>query len=161
MTDRPRRQLAQAAVALAAQVPEELICRFAIEVEKTGPGGAIRAAEVLPTQHYRQLAAEFLNAWQSSFAELSAGELAAALATAAAAEAANRTRQSLELVWTGPPTRSIAARQTEQVLLQPIESAERLFDDLELCRIQGSPYRCSPAPSRSARRRGTAYPRRG
>ncbi len=125
MTDRLREQLAEAAVNLATQVPEELILRFAAELEKTTQGSAARAAEMLPSPQSRRLAAEFLNAWRGRFAEISAQEAAAALVTAAAAEAAHRSRQSLELVWTGPPTRSIPARQTEQVLLQLIQSAAR------------------------------------
>ena len=123
MTDRLRQQLAEAAATLAAQVPEELILRFAAELQRTSPRGAVRAAEVLPTPHCLRLAAEFLYAWRAQFAEISAQEAAAALVAAAAAEAAHRSRQSLELVWTGPPTRSIPARQTEQVLLQLIQSA--------------------------------------
>ncbi len=125
MTDRLRQQLAEAAVSLAAQVPEELILRFAAELEKTSQGSTVRAAEVLPTPQCRRLAVEFLNAWRDRFAEISAQEAAAALVTAATAEAVHRSRQSLELVWTGPPTRSIPARQTEQVLLQLIQSATR------------------------------------
>lgn len=47
MTDRLRQQLAEAAVSLARQVPEELILRFAAELEKTTRGGSVRAAEVV------------------------------------------------------------------------------------------------------------------
>jgi phosphatidylserine/phosphatidylglycerophosphate/cardiolipin synthase-like enzyme len=71
------------------------------------------------------LGVEFLNAWRVRFAELSVREVAAALITAAVSEAIHRGRQSLELVWTGPTTGSIPARQTEQVLLQLIQSATR------------------------------------
>jgi phosphatidylserine/phosphatidylglycerophosphate/cardiolipin synthase-like enzyme len=125
MTERLRQRLAEAAVRLAAQIPEEIILRFLAELERIGRDGAVRAAEELPSPLYRRLGVEFLNAWRVRFAELSVREVAAALITAAVSEAIHRGRQSLELVWTGPTTGSIPARQTEQVLLQLIQSATR------------------------------------
>lgn len=64
--------------------------------------------------------------WQK-FPEINPIEVAAALrgATVTANSARN---ESIELVWTGPPTGIIPTRHTEQVLLEVIDSAkEKLF----------------------------------
>jgi len=53
----------------------------------------------------------------------SAEGVAAALMTAAASERASRARQEIEVVWTGPDSETIPFRQTEQVILQILDSA--------------------------------------
>jgi phosphatidylserine/phosphatidylglycerophosphate/cardiolipin synthase-like enzyme len=78
--------------------------------------------------HYRALAGEFLDAWQTTSPELSPQAVSLALHAVAAAEKIHRERQSVELAWTGPETQVVPLRQTEQVILQVIESArERLL----------------------------------
>jgi phosphatidylserine/phosphatidylglycerophosphate/cardiolipin synthase-like enzyme len=55
-------------------------------------------------------------------------ELAAMLAAASAAYHRAKDEQEIELVWTGPSSKLIATRKTEQALLQVIDAAEqRLF----------------------------------
>ena len=76
--------------------------------------------------HYRALAGDLLDAWENA-SDLSPQAVSLALHTAAASEQDHRERQSVELVWTGPDTQVVPLRQTEQVILQVIESArERL-----------------------------------
>src|SRR4051812_6131975 len=51
------------------------------------------------------------------WASMAAGTFGVALLTAAIGEEERRRGQSIELVWTGPDSRIIPIRQTEQVLL--------------------------------------------
>jgi phosphatidylserine/phosphatidylglycerophosphate/cardiolipin synthase-like enzyme len=65
-------------------------------------------------------------AWRGS--GLPAAELAAMLTAASAAYHRAKGEQEIELVWTGPSSKLIATRKTEQALLQVIDAAEsRLF----------------------------------
>ncbi len=59
---------------------------------------------------------------------ISREELAGRLLGACTAYQSARAAQSIELVWTGPPSALVATRKTEQALLQVIDAAEsRLF----------------------------------
>jgi cardiolipin synthase len=61
-------------------------------------------------------------AWQES-ASNSPKEIASAFRAAAQVASLMRSREALELVWTGPKTGLIPTRQTEQVMLEVIDSA--------------------------------------
>ena len=70
--------------------------------------------------------------WSSSLrhgpADIPPVELAGMLAGASAAYHRAKGEQEIELVWTGPSSRLIATRKTEQALLQVIDAAQsRLF----------------------------------
>lgn len=54
---------------------------------------------------------------------LSKDAVGAALMTAVASERASRARQEIEVVWTGPDSETVPFRQTEQVILQILDSA--------------------------------------
>jgi cardiolipin synthase len=65
-------------------------------------------------------------AWQGAY--IPPAELAGMLAAASAAYHRAKAEQDIELVWTGPSSKLIATRKTEQALLQVIDAAEsRLF----------------------------------
>ncbi|MQW11600.1 phospholipase [Sinorhizobium meliloti] len=67
-----------------------------------------------------------VTAWKAS--RIPSDELAAMLTGAAAAYAQARGEQEVELVWTGPSSKLVATRKTEQALLQVIDAtAHRLF----------------------------------
>lgn len=69
--------------------------------------------------------AKLLAAWQGDIPPV---ELAGMLAGASAAYHRAKGEQEIELVWTGPSSKLIATRKTEQALLQVIDaSALRLF----------------------------------
>jgi phosphatidylserine/phosphatidylglycerophosphate/cardiolipin synthase-like enzyme len=92
-----------------------------------GPEGAAVLA-ALPHPQYRALASEFVSAWRSSFPDVGAQAVAAALDTAAAARQAYHDGRSVALVWTGPEPQGVPHRRTEQALLQVIDAAqERLL----------------------------------
>lgn len=70
---------------------------------------------------------ELSNAWLES-PMLSPHELSAALLGASATASLMEKREAIEMVWTGPSTRLVPSRHTEQVLLEVIQSAkQRLF----------------------------------
>jgi phosphatidylserine/phosphatidylglycerophosphate/cardiolipin synthase-like enzyme len=64
-----------------------------------------------------------MEAWQST--AVGPDELAAMLLAASAVANDLDSRQTTELVWTGPTTPYVSARRTEQALLQVIDTAHR------------------------------------
>jgi cardiolipin synthase len=71
--------------------------------------------------------ARISNEWKSS-PQVTSGQIAAALRTAAKTAEAVRQRETVDLVWTGPSTNLVPVRHTEQVLRELIDSArQRLF----------------------------------
>lgn len=64
-----------------------------------------------------------LGAWKVT--DIPPAELAGMLAGAAAGYNQARGEQEIELVWTGPSSKLIATRKTEQALLQVIDAAEK------------------------------------
>lgn len=70
--------------------------------------------------------ATLISAWQR--VEIPPTELAAMLTAATAAYHRAKTEQDIELVWTGPSSKLVATRKTEQALLHVIDAAQaRLF----------------------------------
>lgn len=59
------------------------------------------------------------------FPEITPIEVASALRGASAAISYSERNESIELVWTGPPTGLVPIRHTEQVLLEVIDSAKK------------------------------------
>jgi cardiolipin synthase len=94
--------------------------------------GLSGAQEALPFTSWdaspraRSALTKLVAAWRG--AGIPAAELAAMLTAASAAYHKAKGEQEIELVWTGPSSRLIATRKTEQALLQVIDAAEsRLF----------------------------------
>lgn len=112
---------------LAAEMPPAMAEALAEAIERSvGPLRASDRSDILQSvsqPHYRALADQFLEAWQTTAPDLGPQAVSLALQAAAASEQAGRERQSVELVWTGPDTRVVPLRQTEQVILQVVESA--------------------------------------
>lgn len=84
-----------------------------------------RILDCVPHHLYRTLTAAFLDCWHSDAECVPADAVAMALLTAAQMADCGRLAQSVELVWTGPDVKVIPIRQTEQALLQLLDSAER------------------------------------
>jgi phosphatidylserine/phosphatidylglycerophosphate/cardiolipin synthase-like enzyme len=129
--DQGHEAIAEAANRLAGQLPAALV-RSLAEVlldSRTAhwPTLQARIAGVVPHTLYRALALEFIGAWKAKAAGLSPDAIALSLITAAQAEASHRAEQTVELVWTGPESESgtIPFRQTEQAILQVLDSASR------------------------------------
>lgn len=122
-----RNALAESIRRVAAELPSALVENLAGVVEAGGTGGAgavqLAIRHAIPQVHYRTLALELVDAWKSHAPELAAESVAFALLAAARSEQHARSNQRLELVWTGPDVRTVPPRQTEQALLQIIDSA--------------------------------------
>jgi phosphatidylserine/phosphatidylglycerophosphate/cardiolipin synthase-like enzyme len=122
-------RLLERARRLAEELPEgtiETICRAIERLERRSWGGR-RAAVAEAVGHPRSRAAvtALVECWEASASDVAAASLGLALRMAARTIAAARTRQSVELVWTGPSTPEIVMRRTEQALLDVIRSARR------------------------------------
>ena len=76
--------------------------------------------------HAKDRLSKLIAAWRGAY--IPSAELAGMLTAASAAYHRAKSEQEIELVWTGPSTKMIATRKTEQALLQVIDGAEsRLF----------------------------------
>jgi cardiolipin synthase len=69
---------------------------------------------------------KLISAWRGAY--IPSSELAGMLTAASAAHHRAKAEQEIELVWTGPSSKMIATRRTEQALVQVIDAAKlRLF----------------------------------
>jgi phosphatidylserine/phosphatidylglycerophosphate/cardiolipin synthase-like enzyme len=81
----------------------------------------------LPTPNFRDATSAFLDLWESCTSEVGSGAVTLALFTAAEGELPDRRRGVVEVAWTGPELADTHFRQTEQAILEVINSAtERL-----------------------------------
>lgn len=74
---------------------------------------------------FRDATADFLDLWHSNAASVGAEAVAVALVTAAKSELAHRHEETVEIVWTGPEPTETRFRQTEQAILEVVNSATR------------------------------------
>jgi phosphatidylserine/phosphatidylglycerophosphate/cardiolipin synthase-like enzyme len=94
-----------------------------------GPPGAwqqikLRAQQGLPNAAARDRVSDFIDQWQQAAPDVLPVSMALTLETAASSVAAERWRQTLSLVWTGPhPPDGPALRRTDQALLEIITGA--------------------------------------
>jgi phosphatidylserine/phosphatidylglycerophosphate/cardiolipin synthase-like enzyme len=120
--------LAQAIQRLVTDLPAELVATLAAALEESDHLGwprrrlAVLAAVTQPA--VREQVSAFLDIWQATAPTLSGQSVALALSAAAQAVAAERDQERLELVWTGPDSRLIPLRRTDQALLQLIDGAQ-------------------------------------
>ncbi|HWO00566.1 MAG TPA: DISARM system phospholipase D-like protein DrmC [Blastocatellia bacterium] len=75
--------------------------------------------------NYRTLVGRFLDTWRADAWDLNPQSITLALMVGAEAERISQEGQTMELVWTGPDISLNPVRQTEQALLQIVESATR------------------------------------
>ena len=123
--------IAAAAVQLACRLPHSVMISVAGAVAQSG--GLDRATarqailQSLPTPDFRDATADFLDRWHSHADHVSSQAVAVALMTAAKSEHDHRQAESVEIVWTGPESTETRFRQTEQAILEVVNSAmERL-----------------------------------
>jgi phosphatidylserine/phosphatidylglycerophosphate/cardiolipin synthase-like enzyme len=116
-----------AIIDLVANSPPEKVSQLASAVRRiqsAAESGLLDGWSANPAAQARLSA--LVNAWKATAVPPS--ELAGMLLGAAAAYNQVRAEQEIELVWTGPSSKLIATRRTEQALIQVIDSAEhRLF----------------------------------
>jgi phosphatidylserine/phosphatidylglycerophosphate/cardiolipin synthase-like enzyme len=116
---------------LAVDLPFEMAEQLSIAFSETNTGDwqrlRVHVIGTVSPSAVRQRVSAFIEMWQREAPDVSAQSVALGLLTAAQTEAFHRQHQRLELVWTGPDSRVIPLRRTDQALLQLIDSArERL-----------------------------------
>ncbi|HZQ05969.1 MAG TPA: DISARM system phospholipase D-like protein DrmC [Anaerolineae bacterium] len=124
-------ELSQAIRELAAALPYELAETMALAMlEYDGTEIALNRTRVLSQVSNPNLRARISRMFDLATLQpqMTPVALGLALATAAKSEHAARLAPQLELVWTGPTSRAIPLRRTEQTFLQLIhEASERLL----------------------------------
>jgi len=113
--------IAEAATKLASEMPAANVEAFAQAIQASP--AKTQVVQGIPHLHYRSLAAEFIDLWQSQAASVTQEAVALALRTAIHAEKVHREGQTVELVWTGPTVQGQGFRRTEQAILQVLDSA--------------------------------------
>ncbi len=116
--------IAEAATRLASEMPAAYVEALACALH-TGPASKAQAVQGIPHLHYRSVAGEFVDLWQSRAAGVAPEAVVLALRTASHAEKVHREGQTVELVWTGPGTEGHPFRRTEQAVLQVLDSAQQ------------------------------------
>lgn len=116
------------ALQLAKKLPFSVMVKFAEAIQKcdfqdwANTRTEIVSRVLQPT--YRSLVTQFLDNLQPVLSDILPESISLTLLTAAYSEKERRTNQHLELVWTGPKVGLIPLRQTQQAILQLIESAK-------------------------------------
>ncbi len=122
-------QIGAAAVRLADRLPYSVTIAVADAVAQNGEMERTAARQVilqsLPTPDFRDATVDFLDLWHSSAGGIGAEAVAVALATAAKSELYHRQVEMVEIVWTGPEFAETRFRQTEQAILEVVNSATK------------------------------------
>jgi len=117
-------RLLEAVTAVVCLISPEKVQALAGMIRRSGGGEAnVLLSDVVGTPAAKAIVDQLVNAWQVT--SVGPIELASMLLAASHAFENMSTRQSTELVWTGPTTPFVSARRTEQALLQVINSAKQ------------------------------------
>jgi len=118
-----------ALAAFGADVPHDVIERVCRALERLDPDASqprwLAAMSDLPQPELRARAGALVASFIAAAPEAGPRALAWALRAAEAADRAERTRQQLELVWTGPAPEGSVLRRTDQALLEVIGRARK------------------------------------
>jgi phosphatidylserine/phosphatidylglycerophosphate/cardiolipin synthase-like enzyme len=124
-----QQRLAQEIHRLVADLPDELVDGLAGALSQTGPANwpQMRAGvmNAVAQPGVRERVGEFLDFWHSHTPHVAPESVVLGLLAAAQVEGHHRQHQRLELVWTGPDSRIIPLRRTDQALLQLINHAQK------------------------------------
>jgi len=117
-------RLLDAVASVVCLISPEKVQAIASRIRRTEDSKAAAALSgVVGTPAAAGIVDQLMDAWRST--TVSADELASMLLAASHVFIKSAAAQSTELVWTGPTTPFVAARRTEQALLQVINAAER------------------------------------
>ncbi|GAB1054279.1 MAG: hypothetical protein WAqPseu_02670 [Shewanella algae] len=120
-------ELLDAITGLVSQVSKEKVKAIANQIRSVDAANAVpKLRALLGTPAAGTLVERLVTVWQNS--TVSSDQLALMLISTSHVHAKALSKQSMELVWTGPTTPFVSTRRTEQALLQVINSAkEDLF----------------------------------
>lgn len=114
--------LLDAIAALVFLVSSDKVKAIAYRIRGLPAEKAVNAiSDVIATPTANSIVAQLVKAWQAT--SLSSNEVASMLLSAGHTFSLHQQQQKIELVWTGPKTPFVSTRQTEQALLQVINSA--------------------------------------
>lgn len=120
-------RLADAIEAVALTMPLEVVARL-VDALRTG-GAATQWAPTLEArvgqEESRRLVRELVARWMESAPVVTPESVGLALDAASRSVAAVRKTQRIELIWSGPDSRVVPLRRTDQALLEVIEGATR------------------------------------
>lgn len=120
-------KLTEAIIELVSDSPPDRTKQLAESIRRiSGAQNASSLTSWAVNPHAKNILAKLVAAWLDS--HMPPAELAGMLTAASAAYHRAMGEQEIELVWTGPSSRLVATRKTEQALLQVIDAAAlRLF----------------------------------
>lgn len=122
-------QLGAAAARLADRLPYSVMLAVSGGVTQhrslAEPAARQAILQSLPTPDFRDATADFLDQWRSRAASVGAEAVAVALVTAAKSELDHRQHETVEIVWTGPEPAETRFRQTEQAILEVVNTATK------------------------------------
>jgi phosphatidylserine/phosphatidylglycerophosphate/cardiolipin synthase-like enzyme len=122
-------QIGAAATRLADRLPHSVMISVAGAVAQNGhlePAAARQSIlQCVPTPDFRDSTADFLDHWHTHAASVGAEAVAVALVTAAKSEHDHRHEEMVEIVWTGPEPAETRFRQTEQAILEVVNTATK------------------------------------
>lgn len=117
-------ELLNAIATLVALVPSEKLSAVAERARRTeADKAAVVLCSVVGTPTATAVVEQLAIAWQNT--KIGPDELASMLIAAGYVYKNLASKQSVELVWTGPTTPFVSARRTEQALLQVINAAQK------------------------------------
>jgi phosphatidylserine/phosphatidylglycerophosphate/cardiolipin synthase-like enzyme len=110
---------------LPAEVVESVCWKFEVSALGEGPDSIGAGLVGIAEPAVRAEIGDVASKWLASDPKTNLREFSQVLRGASAAERAARSRQDLELVWTGPSPHNSSFRRTEQALLEVIEAARK------------------------------------
>ena len=111
------------AMQLSAEQMAALLKALRIHGSPSSDSVRQRILGTVPLQPFAVAVALFLDRWQYDASDLPADVVISLLQTASLTAGRVRGQQQVRLVWTGPETRSIPMRRTEEALLEAIDAA--------------------------------------
>ncbi|MDO5103957.1 MAG: DISARM system phospholipase D-like protein DrmC [Lautropia sp.] len=117
-------KLLNAIAAVVSLIPPEkvqVVSNWIRRTDRSRVSGSLSG--VLSTPAATTVVEQLVDAWQTT--DVKSEELASMLLAASHVMTKSASQQSTELVWTGPTTPFVAARRTEQALLQVVNAAEQ------------------------------------
>jgi cardiolipin synthase len=120
-------KLIEAIIELVSNSPPDKTGQLADAIRRvSGPQNAQSLTSWTANPRAKDALTRLTDAWRS--VGIPAAELAAMLTAASAAYHRAKDEQEIELVWTGPSSKLVATRKTEQALLHVIDAAmSKLF----------------------------------
>jgi cardiolipin synthase len=120
-------KLIEAIIELVSDSPPDKTEQLAESIRRlSGAQNALSLTSWTANPRAKNTLTKLVEAWQGAY--IPPAELAGMLTAASAAYHRAKAEQDIELVWTGPSSKLIATRKTEQALLQVIDATEtRLF----------------------------------